>query len=78
MEPTLTESEEGKDVATRDGETLGTVEKVDQGVAYVAVADDASDEALSVLNVEGEKYTFQESQLEDVTDEQIVLDADVS
>ena len=54
-------------------------EQVDQGVGYVAVADDPSDEGLSVLNAEGDdEYTFQEPQMEDVTDEKVVLDADVT
>ena len=79
MEATLTESEEGKDVTMRDGETLGSVEQVDQGIGYVAVADDASDEALSVLTAEGDdEYTSQEPQVADVTDERVVLDADVT
>lgn len=76
MDETLTEADEGKRVVGSEGELLGTIDKVDAGVAHVE--PDAGDyEAVKrYLNVEdaaAEDYTFQETSIEESSDDEIVL-----
>lgn len=76
MDETLTEADEGKRVVGSEGEVLGTVQKVDQGVAHVE--PDAGDyktvkRYLNWGGSETDDYTFQETAIESVTDDEIVL-----
>lgn len=76
MDETLTEDDEGKRVVGPEGELLGTVEKVDQGVVHVE--PDAGDyesvkRYLNWENSESDDYTFQETAVEEVTDDEVVL-----
>jgi hypothetical protein len=71
----LTESDEGKRVVSADGELLGEVAKVDQGVAHLEPEEDyeAITSSLDWEQASDEDYTFQETAVEEVTDEQVVL-----
>ena len=76
MDETLTEADEGKRVIGPEGEVLGTVDKVDQGVAHVEA--DAGDyetvkRYLNWEDSENDDYTFQETAVESVSDDEIVL-----
>lgn len=76
MEQTLTEDDEGKRVVGPEGEVLGIVDKVDHGVAHVE--PDAGDyesvkRYLNWEDSETDDYTFQETAIESVTDEEVVL-----
>jgi len=74
MEQTLTEGDEGKRVIGPDGESVGTVEKVDQGVAHVDPDPDASEAVRERLDwADQSDYTFQETAVEENTDDEIVL-----
>jgi len=76
MGETLTETDVGKRVVGSEGEVLGTVEKVDQGVAHVD--PDAGDyesvkRYLHVEDSETDEYTFQETAIAESTDDEVVL-----
>ncbi|MFC4450371.1 PRC-barrel domain containing protein [Halorussus aquaticus] len=76
MNPTLTEDDEGKRVVGSEGEVLGTVDKIDAGVAHVEPDAGDYDTVRRYLDVEdpdAEVYTFQETAVEEVTAEKIVL-----
>ncbi|WP_135827035.1 PRC-barrel domain containing protein [Halorussus ruber] len=77
MTDPLTESDEGKRVVSADGELLGEVAKVDQGVAHLEPEEDydAIKSYLDWESDEDEGYTFQETAVEEVTDEKVVLKA---
>ncbi|WP_134670025.1 PRC-barrel domain containing protein [Halorussus marinus] len=78
MEPTLTQDDEGKRVVGPDGELLGVVRKVDQGVAHVDPDAGDYDRVKRYLDWGDEDaadYTFQEAAIEESTAEEIVLQA---
>lgn len=75
MTEPLTEDDEGKRIVTADGESIGTVAKVDRGVGHVR-PDPDSEKIRSYLNWENPDdgdYAFQETAVEEVTDEEVVL-----
>ncbi|WP_132059905.1 PRC-barrel domain containing protein [Halorussus amylolyticus] len=78
MDETLTQDDEGKRVVGSEGEMLGTVDKVDHGIAHVE--PDAGDykSVKRYLNWEdsADDYTFQESAIERRTGDEIVLRAE--
>ncbi|WP_276301575.1 hypothetical protein [Halorussus lipolyticus] len=75
MTEPLTESDEDKRVVSADGELLGKIAKVDQGVAHLDPEEDyeAIQSYLDWENDSDEGYTFQETAVEEVTDEKVVL-----
>ena len=75
MNQPLTEEDEGKRIVSHDGETIGTVAKVDQGVAHVDPEEDyeAIKHYLDWEDASDEDYTFQETAVEEATDDEIVL-----
>ena len=79
MDETLTEDDVGKRVVGREGEILGTVQKIDQGVAHVEPDAGDYETVKRYLNWDApddDDYTFQETAIEEVTDEEIVLKGD--
>ncbi len=74
MNQPLTEEDEGKRVVSHDGETVGTVAKVDQGVAHVDPEDaEVSQQYLGRADSSDEDYTVQETAVEEATADEIVL-----
>ena len=76
MDETLTQDDEGKRVVGPDGEVLGTINKVDQGVAHVEPDAGDYESVKRYLNWEdsaADDYTFQETAVEEVTADEIVL-----
>jgi len=74
MDETLTEADEGKRVVGPEGELLGTVDKVDQGVAHVDPDGDAPEAIRERLDRGNQDdYTFQETAVAESTDDEIVL-----
>ena len=76
MDQPLTEDDEGKQVVTRDGETVGTVRKVDQGVLHVEPSADLSErvrERLDWGDRQSDDYTLQETEVEETTDREVRL-----
>ncbi|WP_435178129.1 PRC-barrel domain containing protein [Halorussus sp. AFM4] len=79
MNETLTQDDEGKRVVGPDGEVLGTIDKVDQGVAHVEPDAGDYETVKRYLNWEdsaADDYTFQETAVEEVTDDEVVLRGD--
>lgn len=77
MAEPITEDEEGKRVVGPNGESIGTVEKVDQGVAHVEPDADASEAIRERLDwADQGDYTLQETEIEDVTDDEVVVRAE--
>ncbi|NHN58861.1 MULTISPECIES: PRC-barrel domain containing protein [Halorussus] len=76
MDETLTQADEGKRVVGPEGEVLGTIDKVDQGMAHVEPDAGDYESVKRYLNWEDSKaddYTFQETAIEEVTDDEVVL-----
>ena len=73
----LTEDDEGKQVVGPNDEDLGTIEKVDTGIAHVD-PDGEVPEAVRERLDWGEQgdYTFQETEVEEVTHEKVMLGAE--
>jgi hypothetical protein len=73
----LTEDDEGKRVVGPNDEEIGTIEKVDTGVAHVN-PDGEPSEAIRERLDWGEQgdYTVQETEVEDVTDGKVVLETE--
>ena len=73
----LTEDDEGKQVVGPNDEDLGTIEKVDTGIAHVD-PDGEVPEAVRERLDWGEQgdYTFQETEVEEVTHEKVVLETE--
>ncbi|WP_135854634.1 PRC-barrel domain containing protein [Halorussus salinus] len=77
MNEPLTEEAEGKRIVSHDGETVGTVTKVDQGVAHVDPEDpETSQQYLDRADSSDEDYTVQETAVEEATADEIVLKKD--
>lgn len=77
---TVTEDEEGKRVVNANGDTIGIVSGVRDGVAYVDPDPGIGDKILSKLgwdNVEEGDYPLDASKIEEVTDEAIHLKRNV-
>ena len=74
MNQPLTKEAEGKRIVSHDGETIGTVAKVDQGVAHVDPEDpETSQQYLDRADSSEEDYTVQETAVEETTADEIVL-----
>lgn len=74
MSEPLTEDDEGKQVIGPSDERIGTIEKVDTGVAHVNPDEEVSEVIRERLDwSEQGDYTLQETEVEDVTDEKVVL-----
>lgn len=75
MNYTLTEEDEGKRIVAPDGEVIGTVAKVDTGIAHVEPDEDyeAIQHYLDWEDSSDEDYTFQETAVEEVTADEVVL-----
>ncbi|UPV74072.1 PRC-barrel domain containing protein [Halorussus limi] len=77
MNQPLSEDDEGKRVVGPDGEEIGTVEKVDAGVAHVDPKSSVSEAVKERLDWGDQgDYTFQETHVESVTADEIVLGED--
>ncbi|MFC7080425.1 hypothetical protein [Halorussus caseinilyticus] len=74
MNRPLSEDDEGKRVVGPDGEEIGTVEKVDAGVAHVHPESSVSESVRERLDWSDRgDYTFQETHVESVTADEVVL-----
>ena len=76
MAEPMTEDDVGKRVVGPEGELLGIVRKVDTGVVYVDPDAGEYESVKRYLNWEApgdDDYTFQETAVEEVTDEEVVL-----
>jgi hypothetical protein len=77
MAEPITEKDQGKQVVGPDGESIGSIMKVDQGVAHVNIDSDLP-EAIKQRFDWGDQddYTLQETEIEAVTDDEVVLQGD--
>jgi hypothetical protein len=74
MAEPITESDQGKQVVGPDGESIGTIMKVDAGVAHLNLDSDLP-ESLKQRFDWGDQgdYTLQETEIESVTDDEVVI-----
>lgn len=74
MAEPITETDQGKQVVGPDGESIGTIMKVDQGVAHVNVDSDIPEALKNRLDWgDQDDYTLQETDVETVTDDEVVV-----
>lgn len=74
--PVLTEDDQGKRVVDRSGETIGMIEEVQAGTAYVDPHPGLVDKIKAALDwgdVEEDTYPIDEGQIEAVTDDEVRL-----
>ena len=71
----VTEADVDKQVVTADGETVGTVRKVDQGVLHVEPSADLTERVRERLDWGDDQrdYTLQETQVEETTEREVRL-----
>ena len=73
----LTEDDEGKQLVGPGDEVIGTVEKVDTGIAHVEPGEGVSESIRERLDwSEQRDYTVQETEIGSVTDEKVVLETE--
>ncbi|UPW00114.1 PRC-barrel domain containing protein [Halorussus gelatinilyticus] len=74
MSEPITEADQGKQVVAADGESIGTVMKVDAGVVHVNLDSDLSESVKRRFDWgDAEDYTLQETEVESVTDDEVVV-----
>lgn len=76
-DPNVTAEDEGKTVVTRDGDEIGRISDVQNNAVVVESPESGlSDSIRSRVNWEhtrGDKYLLQASQVDDVTDDTVVV-----
>ena len=78
MSPTLSEDDVGKDVVNAQGEQIGVVKSVTDGVAHVDADPSVTDKIRSKLGWEEtdrDDYPLQTDSIDTVTDDEIRLDS---
>ncbi|PSQ45807.1 hypothetical protein BRD15_10735 [Halobacteriales archaeon SW_6_65_15] len=74
MAEPITEADQGKQVVGQDGESIGTIMKVDQGVAHVNLDSDLPESVKQRFDWgDQDDYTLQETDVESVTDNEVVI-----
>ena len=74
MSEPITEEDQGKQIVTADGESIGTVMKVDAGVAHVNFDSDLPESVRQRFDWgDQDDYTLQETEIESVTDDEVVI-----
>ena len=71
---TLTDGDEGKTVVDRDGNEVGTIDRVEHGTAYIDADEGLIDGIKSMLGDDGDgTYTLVGTDVERVTDDEVRL-----
>ncbi|NEU57274.1 PRC-barrel domain containing protein [Halorussus sp. MSC15.2] len=74
MSEPITEADQGKQIVGTDGESIGTVMKVDAGVVHVNLDSDLPESVKRRFDWgDEEDYTLQETEVESVTDDEVVV-----
>ena len=77
MAEPITEADQGKQVVGPDGESIGSIMKVDQGVAHVNIDSDLPESVKQRFDwSDQDDYTLQETQIQSVTDDEVVIQYD--
>jgi hypothetical protein len=77
MTELITEEDQGKQIVSSDGESIGTVMKVDAGVVHVNLDSDLPESVRQRFDWgEADDYTLQETEIEAVTDDEVVVRPD--
>jgi hypothetical protein len=74
MAEPITEADQGKHVVGQDGESIGTIMKMDAGVAHVNLDSDLPESVKQRFDWgDHGDYTLQETDIESVTDDEVVI-----